>query len=173
MKLRSILAACVVAGFSTTAQADFTYTFSGECWFNCSAIGVPPATISGTLNVQDSFAADWYLSPLEVTSFSFDFGNVSITSATHTAGGTGYLVLPGNVLDAAGSLTFTGPGADAGTLSIVGISGWALDLPNNWPWQDPSGPGRYAASNVPEPGTLALLGLGLAGLGLRASRKKK
>lgn len=142
MKLKSLLAAFAAAGISmtapTAAQADVVFNFSGECWFNCSAINVPPNTVSGFINVVDNFASNLWLSASEVTSFSFNFGSVQVSSSNgYSVGGPGYLVLPGNVLDAGGSLSFSGIGPDATTLSFLGLSGWKLDRPGH---RDPWGP---------------------------------
>lgn len=114
------------------------------------------AGAAGTLATFTNFTFDPFaaaVTPLwtftvGTSTFSFDLESVSIVqqnSSFLSLSGSGTLMATG-YYDTPGSWTFTGTGDS----SIF----------------------TFASSTVPEPGTLALLGLGLAGMGLARRRRK-
>lgn len=73
--------------------------------------------------------------------------------------GAGFANIPGNTMNVAYNFGIAGPPVGPGNLSFIfnGDPGWDLSVDSvNLTWSD-----------VPEPSTYAMIGLGLAGLGLR------
>ncbi len=185
--MRKVLTRLLLAGaasvgaFGAAAAATWDFSFVG--------LDFPSAVFgSGTLTTTDAG------SPFAVTGAT---GTITDTSGTFTLTGLSFYAAADNLLyvppsGGAGSvdfggISFTTLGGPDFNLGGGGDDGPYFNLLND-SWQNPGGganqgspPGftagsyniEFTVAQIPEPSTWAMLGLGFAGLGLAALRRRK
>jgi hypothetical protein len=146
-----------------------------------SGVGVPGPT--STQSPYDQLATLVLTTPVPSDStgdFSFS-GTVNVTCIKDAlyylhpdpkCGSDGNLSLTGT-LSSTGVITFSNPGGFDGTGSYLGGNTFSIDI--TYGDSTPASPDiedwTFTRTSVPEPTTLALLGLGLAGVGFTRRRK--
>lgn len=180
-----LAAACAMLAFFTTAKADLI-SYEGTLSDGVSSEG----EVLGDYNSPSSDLADYWTffgnmgdivtitvnridSALDPALWIFAgiFGDDSVFGATLNAGDAGYLGFADDQIPHAGpfgdptiTLALTLPGTGQYTAIVTNFASGASDRYR----YNITGQGIV---NVPEPGTLALLGIGLLGMGL--TRRKK
>ncbi len=169
-KLLVAAAAVAVMSISTQAVADqFAWTYTD--------IATSGATESGSGTFTTSSAS----SPFDITGFTGTADGYTITGISTYAGATNLLYVPATASPGHvdfGGISFLTNGV-GGTLSFnIGgsfVNGqYVLNRsdvnPTGFPGVDGSTPINFSVVEVPEPGVLALLGVGILGAALRRRR---
>jgi len=163
----------ITGGVGTTANFNLMFGEIDEGRFRAgtaSNAGTPFTPAGGTgLTRTMSFGVDmtgydsFSLTSYENSSLDNLFAGLGLTSNTAN-GFTGSVADFGNLMDTDGYLWLTGTWNLPG--GMFAPSDWVSNMPSGFTF------GLYNA-DIPEPATLAIVGLGLAGLGLARRRMKK
>jgi hypothetical protein len=174
--------------FAASARADTIYTYTGNPFTVFSGLDVcpPVCNISGSFTLASPLATNLPFEAITPTAFSFTDGSVTITEgaseggrfevATDSGGnisfweialGSGQPFGPGvctsldTVRDPVGSPQDNSISVSCSSEAFIGVA-----LVN-------ANPGRWSSSNVPEPGTFILVGIGLLGIAGTVLRRNR
>jgi hypothetical protein len=189
LRLALIIVLCAPAfAHAALITWDYSGTCSNAVIGNCGNVGLTAGdSVSGQISADDSSVLDGILWGSELVSYWFDFGDVDIATATHTASGAMGVNSDLTFFNLLGGLIFSDTTTGAVTGSLLGHSGWVASITTTQEvcirfvgcfdrevTKHASGPGGYdpAPQQVPEPGTLGLLGAALVVLGVVRRRRR-
>jgi hypothetical protein len=171
-------------GLATCARADTVYTYTGNTFtaFAGSYTCPPECAITGSFTVPNALAADFPLSNVTPTSYSFTDGNTVLDGANSTV--VTFAVDTNQqgsidqwVIEFASPCTFSQPICQTLSTADTAVNG-SLDLSNTANSSTyarlPADPGTWeATTTAPEPTSSLLLGSGILGLAAMVFRRKR
>jgi hypothetical protein len=159
---------------SPIALGDVVFEYHGICLdghdLECANIGLDNGDlVSGAIQADPLTLVDSLLTGDEIRNsgdYAFTFGGLVFNSGNSIF--SGFAVLDANWNIIGGLFNMNNFITAANTLTFTPTGGGFFNVRVGRRWA--GGIGQY--TTVPEPGTLALLGIGLLGLGLASRRKK-
>ncbi len=153
---------------STNAYGDVIYDWSGSCTDGCTG------SVTGVLVLADTYAPGTLLEDSHFLSWSY----TSSTQSYTVPGDFGFKETEGLILPVTAGKEAFNSGSSNRWIDYTGGATYQIFYSTSWGSQTPAqldwgtGSRWTLRAGVPEPTTIALMGLGLAGIGLRRRKIK-